>query len=69
MATATANAAQRKSKVGRVRTTLGHIDLAQRVPEAGRAHDQLGGEEQRRAERAPPTGPRCDNVVHEPGCA
>jgi hypothetical protein len=65
MATATANAAQRKSKVGRVR--IAHIDLAQRIPEAGRAHDQLAGEEQRLGEGVPPIGRRCIYVVREPG--
>jgi hypothetical protein len=67
MATATANAAQWKSKVGRVRSASLTLIWRSAYQKQAAAHDQLAGEEQRRGEGVPPIGRRCVYVVREPG--
>ena len=46
---------------------LAHIDLAQRVPEARRAHDELAGEKQRPGERVAPIARRGVNLGRQGG--
>jgi len=46
---------------------LAQIDLAQRVPEARRAHDELAGEKQRPGERVAPIARRGVNLGRQGG--